>query len=178
MNRKLAPEMESVKSKLRFHARNVLQKDLFVFERCIQTKGGYHTHVQCIPVDTDSGPTIQSKMLEMAIRAGFQLKEITSDLGLNALEDDWSDGYFYAEIPLPGGGNEFRRFIYRAGDGKSDNNGGGGSRGHVPLQFGREVLAEVMGNSDIAQWKACVVSQEKEEELTGEFRKSLGNIER
>jgi len=179
VNKKIAPEIESVKSKLRIHARTVLQKDLFVFERCIETKGGYHTHVQCIPVDADSGPAIQSKMLEMSTRAGFQLKEITSDLGLNALEDDWSSGYFYAEIPLPGGGNDFRRFIYRAGDGGA-NGGGGGSggrgRGHVPLQFGREVLAEVMGKPDIAQWKACVVSQEKEEEMTVEFRKSLENI--
>jgi len=181
VDKKLAPEMESVKSKLRLHARTALKKDLFVFERCIQTKGGYHTHVQCIPVDADSGPMIQSKMLEMASRAGFALKEITSDLGLNALEEDWSQGYFYAEIPLPGGGDEYRRFIYRAGaagDG-NNNNGGGGyhhGRGTVPLQFGREVLAEVMGNADIAQWKACVVSKEKEEELTAAFRTSLSKV--
>ncbi|KAL9188653.1 hypothetical protein ACHAXT_007031 [Thalassiosira profunda] len=168
--KKLAPEMESVKANLRRHAKTALNKDLFVFERAIQTKGGYHTHVQCVPVAAGSGPTIQSKMLEMALRSGFQLKEITSDLGLNALEDDWSDGYFYAEVPLPGGGDEFRRFIYRAGDG---SNGGGGK---VPLQFGREVLAEVMGNADVGQWKACVVSKEKEEELTTEFRKSLSSV--
>lgn len=172
VNRKLAPEMESVKAKLRLHARTELQKDLFVFERCIQTKGGYHTHVQCIPVDADSGPTIQSKMLDMASRAGFQLKEITSDLGLNALEDDWSDGYFYAEIPLPGGGDEFRRFIYRAGSGDGNNNG----RPIVPLQFGREVLGEVMENPDVAQWKSCVLTMEKETELTAQFRKSLSSV--
>jgi len=179
VNRKLSPEIESVKSKLRLHARTVLNKDLFVFERCIATKGGYHTHVQCIPVDANSGPTIQSKMLDMASRVGFQLKEITSDLGLNALEDDWSDGYFYAEIPLPGGGDEFRRFIYRAGgegSGGADNNNGGRRGPTVPLQFGREVLAEVMDNPDIGQWKACVVSKEKEEELTIAFRKSLSSV--
>eukprot|EP00970_Alexandrium_tamarense_P009561 scaffold1917_cov196-Alexandrium_tamarense.AAC.22 len=173
VNKKVAPEMDDVKSQLRMHAKTVLQKDLFVFERCIQTKGGYHTHIQCIPVEADSGPALQSKMLEMAIRCGFQLKEITSDLGLNALEDDWSGGYFYAEIPLPGGGNEFRRFIYRAGDAGDGNNNCGGRKGTVPLQFGREVLAEVMGNPDIAQWKACVVSQQKEEEMTIAFRNSL-----
>ena len=60
-------------------------------------------------------------------------------------------GYFYAEVPLPGGGDEFRRFIYRVGfedSGGADNNNGG-RRGTVPLQFGREVLAEVMDNPDI-----------------------------
>jgi hypothetical protein len=172
VNRKLAPEMESAKAKLRLHARTALKKDLFVFERSIQTKGGYHPHVQCIPVDLDSGPMIQKVMVDMASKAGFRLKEITGEIGLYALEDDWSDGYFYAEIPLPGGGDEFRRFIYRAGDGKGDIS----NRGTVPLQFGREVLAEVMGNPDISQWKACVVSQEKETELTTEFRKSLNAL--
>ena len=173
VNRKLAPEMELVKSKLRDHVRTVLQKDLFVFERCIQTKGGYHAHVQCIPVSRDSGPTLQSKMLEMSLRAGFALKEITSDLGLTALENDWSGGYFYAEIPLPGGGNDFRRFIYRASPGNGTSNPTGGA---VPLQFGREVLAQVLGNAAIGQWKACVVSQEKEEEMTSKLRTFLSNV--
>ena len=87
-------------------------------------------------------------------------------------------GYFYAEVPLPGGGDEFRRFIYRVGfedSGGTDNNNGG-RRGTVPLQFGREVLAEVMDNPDISQWKACVGSKEKEEELTIAFRKSLSSV--
>jgi hypothetical protein len=46
---------------------------------------------------------------------------------------------------------------------------------HVPLQFGREVLAAVAGNA-VGRWKACVVSQEKEEELALAFRKSLGSV--
>jgi diadenosine tetraphosphate (Ap4A) HIT family hydrolase len=172
VTKKLAPEMETVKSKLRTHARAALQKDLFVFERCIQTKGGYHTHVQCIPVEAGSGPAIQSKMLEMSIRNGFHLREITSELSLNALEGDWSNGYFYVEIPL-GGGDEYRRFIYRAGDKSGDEQG---SRTHVPLQFGREVLAEVLNKPEIGHWKACVVSREKEEELTASFRTSLASL--
>jgi hypothetical protein len=170
VNRTLSHEMESVKTKLRVHARTALKKDLFVFERSIQTKGGYHPHVQCIPVDLDSGPMIQKIMMAMASKAGFHLKEITGDLGLNALQDDWSDGYFYAEIPLPGGRDEFRRLIYSAGDGNDDNNN---RQGSVPIQFGREVLAEVLRNPNLSHWKACVVSQERETELTAEFRKSL-----
>ena len=149
---------------------NLLTRLVFVFERCIQTKRGYHTHVQCIPIDAGSGPSIQSKMMEMAVHSGFQLKEITSDLDLTALGGDWSHGYFYAEIPLAGS-NDFRRFINRAsGEGKEMSNV------HVPLQFGREVLAAVAGNADMGWWKACVVSQEKEEELALAFRKSLGSV--
>lgn len=162
---KLSPEIDEIKAKLRLHAKKELNKDLFVFERCIQTKGGYHTHVQCIPVDEGSGPALQSKMMEMAIRNNFKLKEITSDLGLPALGGEWDDGYFYAEIPLPGG-EGFRRFVYNAGE----------NEGTVPLQFGREVVAAVMGDEKVGQWKACLVSQEKEEELTVAFRKSYESI--
>jgi hypothetical protein len=104
-------------------------------------------------------------MMEMALRNNFKLKEITSDLTLTALGGEWDDGYFYAEIPLSGG-NGYRRFVYNAGE-----NGGG-----VPLQFGREVLAAVVNNENISQWKACLVSQEKEEELAVAFRKSLDTI--
>ncbi|KAL7538945.1 hypothetical protein ACHAWF_006251 [Thalassiosira exigua] len=173
---RLAPELIRVRDELRAHARTKLGKDLFVFERCFETRGGYHSHVNLVPVDAASGPSIRSKMMEMATRCGFALKEITSDLGLSALGDDWSGGYFYAEVPLPGGGGDFRRFVYRAGDGDeggANGEGGGGAGRRVPLQFGREVLAEVMGNPNIAQWKACVVSKEKEDELAEEFRQSL-----
>jgi diadenosine tetraphosphate (Ap4A) HIT family hydrolase len=162
---KLAPEIEDIKTKLRSHAQKALNKDLFVFERCIQTKGGYHTHIQCIPVDNGSGKDIQSKMMEMSLAHNFKLKEITSDLGLPALGGEWEDGYFYAEVPLPGGGG-FRRFVYNAGE----------DGGTVPLQFGREVLAAVIGDEKISQWKSCLLSQEKEEELTVAFRKSLESV--
>ena len=168
VTRKIESEIGSIKTKLRKHARDVLQKDLFIFERSIQTKGGYHPHIQCIPVDAGLGPKIQSKMLEMATRAGFKLKEITGEIPLSSLDDDWSEGYFYAEVPLPGG-DEYRRYLYRVAD-------GGGSKSFVPIQFGREVLAEVMDNPDVAQWKACVVSKEREEEWTKQFRESLSDI--
>ena len=170
VTRKIESEIDSIKSKLRKHARAALQKDLFIFERSIQTKGGYHPHIQCIPVDAGLGPKIQSKMLEMASRSGFKLKEITGEIPLSSLDDDWSEGYFYAEVPLPGGGDDYRRYLYRVAD------GGNGSKSFVPIQFGREVLAEVMNNPDVAQWKACVVSKEREEEWTNQFRESLSDI--
>ncbi|EJK68180.1 hypothetical protein THAOC_10664, partial [Thalassiosira oceanica] len=40
----------------------------------------------------DWGPKIQSKMLEMATRSGFKLKEITGEIPLSSLDDDWSEG--------------------------------------------------------------------------------------
>jgi len=35
----------------------------------------------------------------------------------------------------------------------------------VPLQFGHEVVAQVMGKPELAEWKACVVNEDKETEL-------------
>jgi diadenosine tetraphosphate (Ap4A) HIT family hydrolase len=47
-NPRVAQEMEELKKALRKHAAQVYdQSDLFVFERAIQTRGGYHAHVHC-----------------------------------------------------------------------------------------------------------------------------------
>lgn len=43
----------------------------------------------------------------------------------------------------------------------------------VPLQFGREVLAQVLEKPDLAHWKACVQETDKETELTAAFRESI-----
>jgi hypothetical protein len=40
----------------------------------------------------------------------------------------------------------------------------------IPVQFGREVLAGVLGHPERAFWKACEVSQEKEADATEAFK--------
>lgn len=171
----IADEVESIKSKLRRHAWDVLNKDLFVFERAIPTRGGYHAHVQCIPVDKGSGGDIRRIMLDMANRGEhrFELREIqNAELGLGTLLGMGGDagegedgGYFYAEVPFGDGGNEVKRFLYRAS--------AASSRPRVPLQFGREVVARAMGKPVLGQWKACVSDAAREEELAKEFRASF-----
>ena len=158
----VASEIDELKRKLRQHASDVWDMDLFVFERAIQTKGGYHTHVQCVPVPKNIGIKLQATMLGMAKASGFPLRELNSDLGLAAMTED---GYFYAEVPLSR--NEFKRFLYRAG-----NDGA-----PVPLQFGREILASVLDDPDLAHWKACVLSEEEETSLATKFRDSFSKYE-
>jgi hypothetical protein len=46
----------------------------------------------------------------------------------------------------------------------------------VPLQFGREVLAAVLGKPELAHWKSCVVDKEQEAEVAGAFRKSMEEV--
>lgn len=160
----ISEEMDRIKAKLRQHAARVYDMDLFVFERAIQTKRGYHTHVQCIPVQKNLGSKLQITMLAQAKRTGMQLRELNSDLGLKSVlnSDDENDGgYFYAEIPT--GGTEYKRYVHKAhADSKA-----------VPLQFGREVLAAVLGKPELAHWKSCVVDKDQEAEIAAAFRKSM-----
>ena len=175
VDRSVASEMEELKQRLRKHASDVWQMDLFVFERAIQTKGGYHTHVQCIPIERGLGIKLQATMVARARSIpGFDLREINSDIGLAAMVSDDSEddgGYFYAEVPFSR--NEFKRFLYKAQPtGEEDRRGQ-----TVPLQFGREVLASVMDKPELAHWKACVLDEEKETELANAFRDSFAKYD-
>ncbi len=166
VDRSVAVEMEELKMRLRQHASEKWNCDLYVFERAIQTKGGYHTHVQCIPIERGLGMKLQATMMAMARSIpNFDLKELNSDLALSAVassDDDEDGGYFYAEVPVSS--KEVKRFLYKA----KPNVGA-----VVPLQFGREVLAQVMDKPDLAHWKACIQNEEKETELTAAFRESF-----
>ena len=154
-------EIADLKQRLYRHAKEKYQCELFVWERAIQTKGGYHTHLQCVPVAPDIVVPLQATIVALARKAGFALREINSDLGLQALSDT-EEGYFYAEIMS----RDTKRFLHPSI---------GSSR--VPLQFGREILAVVMDQPDLAHWKACVLDKDKEQELAMEFRKSFEKYE-
>ena len=166
----VAEEMEELKAKLRRHAATAYDLDLFVFERAIQTKHGYHTHVQCIPIKKRLGLKIQATMLAQARKLGIDLREVNSDLGLKALlsdEEGESTGYFYAETPIEG--SQYKRFLYK----RSGTSG----RGTVPLQFGREILAAVLGKPELAHWKSCVLDKQEEKATATAFRNSFSSVE-
>ena len=159
----LSEEMDRIKSGLREHASKEYDMDLFVFERAMQTKGGYHTHVQCIPVPRQKGMEIRATMIAQGRRANADIRELTSDLGLSAVlgnSDDADRGYFYAEVPVSA--SEYRRFLYKAGE-----------TGSIPLQFGREVVATVLRQPDLAHWKSCLVDKDRESQMAAKLRESL-----
>ena len=170
-------DLEEAKDKLRKYASEELDKDLFVFERAIPTRGGYHAHINCIPVDRGLGSKIRTTMLSLAAGtnrgSGFELRELQNpDISVTNIlknEDDLV-GYFYAEVPF-GERGDVKRFLYTAVD------QGNGSRKQVPLQFGREVLASVLDDENLAHWKGCVLSNEVEEEYTESFRKTFAKYE-
>lgn len=100
-------------------------------------------------------------MLSQARIAGFALRELKSDLPLTSVlgsEDD-ENGYFYAEIPTAS--ESCKRYLWT------------GSESRVPLQFGREVVATVLGDAKLAHWKSCLVGEEMESKLATALRESL-----
>jgi diadenosine tetraphosphate (Ap4A) HIT family hydrolase len=151
--------------KVQKQAASVYDMDLFIFERSMETKGGYHTHVQCVPVPRDCTTRLQTTMVAHAKASGFDLRTIQSDLGIKNMIGK-NDPYFYAEIRTK---SETFRFFYR-------HDTDGEPTAMVPLQFAREVLASVLKNPKLAHWKACVVDQEQETELATTFRNSFNTI--
>jgi diadenosine tetraphosphate (Ap4A) HIT family hydrolase len=172
----VAQEMENIKAKLRQHASISYNCDLFVFERAIQTKGGYHTHVQCVPVPRALGLKMQSALLSQCRKFGIEIREINTDVGLHALlngndeDDGQSDGgYFYAEIPMLG--RQFKRFLYRAKARAPTVSGR--DRSGIPLQLGREVVALVLEDPKLAHWRTCILEEEAETAMAISFRESF-----
>ena len=163
----LQHEISDLKQRLYRHAKEMYQCELFVWERAIQTKGGYHTHLQCVPVLSDKVVQLCKTIVELARTSGFVLRELNSDLGLQALSDmEEHEGYFYAELLLA---RDSKRWLHQAVASRTSS--------RVPLQFGREVLAVVMNQPDLAHWKACVLEKDKEQELALDFRKSFEKYE-
>lgn len=173
-------DLEKAKEKLRTYARDELNMDLFVFERAFPTRGGYHAHINCIPIEKGLGSKVIATMLNLASSRnhgnGFELRELqnpdfsVTNILKNADEENLL-GYFYAEVSLTEG--NLKRYLYMALDQGHVKD----SRKQVSLQFGREVLATVLGNEDIADWKRCVMSKELEEEYTQAFRSSFSKYE-
>ncbi len=177
-------EVEVFKEQLRRHAKEELGQRLFIFERAIQTKGGYHTHIQCIPLEQEQVNRLYNNLMVMSKEAGFELKELKASESVMPeiieKEAGYESGYFYAEIPVFGEATQ-RRFICLPSPYKeksrmsADFESAQVARSTVPLQFGRAVIAKVMGRPELTEWKSCILSEEEEAKLANSFRASLSN---
>ena len=163
----LSSEWTELVDRMAEHASQAYDCDLFVFERAMETKGGYHSHVNCVPIPrkgSDVAMKLQTTMMTHAKASGFDLRPIQSDLGMEALipKNAEDHQYFYAEIRTR---RQSHRFLYQQQ--------GDEGRSSVPLQFAREVLAAVLHNPKLAHWKSCVVDKETEAQLAKDFRESF-----
>lgn len=147
--------------KLKLHATQTYDMDLFIFERAMETKGGYHSHIQCVPIPKTCTSSLRATMLAHSKASGFNLRPIESDLGIDTMVSA-DESYFYAEIATQ---SHSHRFLYKHSDESP--------RSVVPLQFAREVLASVLKNPKLAHWKSCVLEKEKESEMASDLRSSF-----
>jgi len=205
-------EIRGTIEKIRLHARKVLGKGLYVFERAIPPpqlgfNRVYHAHLQCIPVE-DSWSMYEvflemskalcggkgglfedakdydeiDRILAAATSDGDKYATATTDAHVSVTGTDGAKdvsisspcipcvnnnkGYFYAEIPT-GDGVEFRRLIYAVGSNNEHDHT------LLPIHFGREVVANAMGDVFKGNWNNCVTDVPTETELANKFRISL-----
>ncbi len=128
-------------------------KELICFERhlALKTKGGNHAHVNCVPVTSLAAANAKQVFEAHAERHGFTFEVIPpqdaegATAALKAVVG-W-DEYFSATLP---DGTVLVHYIKRG-------------EKH-PMNFGREVVAELLGNPSLADWKKCVAEGGQAEE--------------
>ena len=162
-----ASEVQDLKRKLAEHAKNE-GKELFVFERAIQTKGGYHSHVQCIPLLPGAARKLAEVVKHATMKLGVKMRELQNDIAMKTIVDsvDGAEGYFYMEVPSVSGTST--RMLYVQEKGERTNK--------IPIQFGRELAAVAMSEPEKSHWKACVMDKEGESALALKFRESFEKL--
>ncbi|KAK9851345.1 hypothetical protein WJX84_006139 [Apatococcus fuscideae] len=155
-------ELEKYLSALRqcFKAQGL---ELVAFERFLRlTKsGGNHAHVNIIGVPAHMGATAQQRFESMASQHSFSFNPVAAGLAgedaRSAMRDMVGDGEFFS-ISLPDG-SRLLHSIPR-------------SEKH-PISFGREVLAQLVGEPGRADWKKCQLDATEEQRRTHSFKKSF-----
>ncbi len=137
-------------------------KELVAFERFMRLRksGGNHAHVNVIAVAADAGKNAAAVFESAAARNGFGFTRLPPARGQeakDALAAVVQNGEYFVAF-LPDGSRLVHPIAY-------------GER--HPLNFGREVLAELAGVPDRADWKICQGTPEEEEQRTEAFRNAF-----
>ncbi|KAL8272676.1 hypothetical protein Esti_003380 [Eimeria stiedai] len=148
--------------------------DLVVYERYVPMKAtrAMHSQLHVIPCKRSDSLRASEFFEKRARRAGLSLQKLSASSDVDSLRELAKDprlGYFYVEIPgvCTARGPSIDRFLHvqSAGDG-----------GKIPMNFGREVMAELLGEKAKVSWQACVVSRDEEERLAAELRQMICDI--
>jgi len=137
--------------------------EFFCFERCVDTKGTNHMHIQAVPIpfgEAARGARMLLKTEGMRWNISFEELDKSADLKKELSETE----YFYAEVPGETKGDT-NRYICR------------GNSSQLPMQFGRDVAARLLLMPERAQWKACKNDETEEIELTKDFRAKYAPFE-
>lgn len=122
-----------------------------------------HVYMVLIPCGFDylrNGPrAVFSSLQKRAKRAGIPLDKLSESERITDLAHKAPsslEGYFYIELPgiCTSKGQTIERFLYVQS---------GTSSGAIPMNFGREIFCELIGDLKKADWRQCVVRREEEE---------------
>ncbi|KAI5067227.1 hypothetical protein GOP47_0017755 [Adiantum capillus-veneris] len=110
-------------------------KTLAIFERCVQFKGGTHAHLQVVPIPLSKSSQVRSGFVLAAKEADFSFHVIPpeeDDLGTQEAVKSHVEGENYFLVELPEG--TILVHVLDSGE-------------NIPIQFGREVCAKILGTS-------------------------------
>jgi len=122
------------------------------FERymALRKSGGNHCHINCIGIPTAAASKARETFEKLAAQHGFEFQHLpkaaTDDDGRQQLHQAVGEGEYFVAL-LPDGSRLVHQIQY-------------GER--HPLTFGREVLAQLVGQPERAEWKTCAVGEEEE----------------
>lgn len=122
------------------------------FERymALRKSGGNHCHINCIGIPTVAASKARETFEKLAVQHGFEFQHLpkaaTDDDACQQLHQVVGEGEYFVAL-LPDGCRLVHQIQY-------------GER--HPLTFGREALAQLVGQPERAEWKLCAVSEEKE----------------
>ncbi|KAK3261830.1 hypothetical protein CYMTET_29280, partial [Cymbomonas tetramitiformis] len=137
-------------------------QEMIVMERYMQMrrKGGNHCFVTVVPVAPAAGKRAQASFQEHAQKVGWSFEELGEDSReswtgrCTAIQDAVGFGEFLS-ITLPDG----TVLLHPIARGERH-----------PMNLGREVLADLLGQPERSEWKECAVDSAKAQQLVEEFK--------
>ncbi|TIC67487.1 hypothetical protein E3Q01_01253 [Wallemia mellicola] len=120
------------------------------------SRGG-HAHIQMVPVPKDLSPTLAQEFENEGVAQGVEWEADPQ----RAL-DDLEDGQSYLRVDLPDG----KKFVHLIRPAPFNQ------------QFARQVLANVLGIPDRADWRNCELPDDQETEIANDFRNAFNPFDK
>jgi len=169
----VSEELDKFASALRkFYASQGL--DMVLFERYFPMRNTTMSHMQLqvVPIPRKFGLQCPQFFESSARDRNMSLTKLDRDASMKTVRENVSGtttAYFYIEIPGDNTAQGMRvdRYLHITPKGVK-----------LAANFGREVLAELLESKQRVNWQECVVSRDKEAELTNQLRALFGPFER
>ncbi|EFJ14443.1 hypothetical protein SELMODRAFT_445909 [Selaginella moellendorffii] len=155
VSREVEKELEMYKDSLRkfFESQG---SSIIIFERYINIRAGTHAHVQVVPVSSSAAASCREAFDAAASELGFSfiIMRRSQSNDLRRLLDRVN--YFVVELP------DGTTLAHPCAAGEK-----------MPMQFGREVLAGLLGTPEKTDWKACKLTKDEETKLVEDFKQQF-----